>query len=260
LSKLAKYGNVRSDFIDEANRILDAAKNEHILLRLLGALAFHLHCPKFSYIQGMLGRTFTDIDFVSYRQQSPRISKLFVELGYQYDVRVRVLFGSRLVFYDSSGTNRHCDVFLDKLEFCHDINFENRLEVDYPTIPLAELLLEKMQIVKLNEKDVIDTIMLLREHQTGNSDNETINADRLAKLTGHDWGLWKTVTTNLEKVRSAVQTNQKLSQEDKNDVDAKIANLRARIDSEPKSRGWKMRAAIGEKRQWYRDVDELVRE
>lgn len=256
---LSKYGRAQADFLEEVNRILDAATHEDVLLRLLGALAFHIHCPKFSYIQGMLGRTFTDIDFASYRQESGRISKLFVELGYQYDVRVRALFGSRLVFYDASGTNRHCDVFLDKLEFCHDIDFQNRLEVDYPTIPLVELLLEKMQIVKLNEKDVVDTIMLLREHPIGGSDNETINADRLAMLVAHDWGLWKTITTNLEIVRNATQENQKLSAEDKNDVDGKLTTLRSRIDEEPKSRGWKIRSQIGEKRKWYRDVDELVR-
>jgi len=256
----SKFGNVRPEFLEEVNRILDAAKTERVLLRLLGALAFHIHCPKFSYMQEMLGRTFTDIDFASYRTESDRINTLFVDLGYQYDVRVRALFGSRLVFYDATGTNRHCDVFLDKLEFCHDIDFRNRLEVDYPTIPLIELLLEKMQIVKLNEKDVVDTIMLLREHEVGDSDKETINAGRLAKLTAHDWGLWKTITTNLEKVRNAAKTNPKLSEEDKKDIDSKITTLRARIDSESKSRGWKMRAAIGEKRQWYRDVDELVRE
>jgi len=257
---LAKFGDARPDFLEEAQRILDAAKNEDVLLRLLGALAFHLHCPKFSYMQDMLGRTFTDIDFMSYRQQSPGIDKLFVDLGYQYDVRVRALFGSRLVFYDTSGTNRHCDVFLDKLEFCHDIDFQGRLDVDYPTIPLVELLLEKMQIVKLNEKDVIDTMMLLREHQIGGTDNETINADRLAQLTAHDWGLWKTVTTNLETVGKAAETNQKLSDEDRHDIESKLTLLRKRIDDEPKSRGWKMRSRIGEKRKWYRDVDELVRD
>lgn len=256
---MAKYGNARPDFLEEVNRILDAAKTENVLLRLLGALAFHIHCPKYSYMQELLGRTFTDIDFMSYRQESGRINKLFVELGYQYDVRVRALFGSRLVFYDSSGTNRHCDVFLDKLEFCHDIDFQNRLDVDHPTIPLVELLLEKMQIVKLNEKDVIDTMMLLREHQIGDSDKETINAGRLAKLTSHDWGLCKTITINLQNVRNAVQTNQKLSAEDKQDIESKIAALMKRIDDEPKSRGWKIRAQIGEKRKWYRDVDELVR-
>jgi len=257
---LSKYGNAHSDFLEEVNRILDAAKAEGVLLRLLGALAFHIHCPKFSYMQEMLGRTFTDIDFASYKKETERINTLFAGLGYQYDVRVRALFGSRLVFYETSGTGRHCDVFLDKLEFCHDIDFKDRLEVDYPTIPLAELLLEKMQIVKLNEKDVIDTIMLFREHPIGGSDDETINEDYLARLLARDWGLWKTITTNLENVRTTTQTLEKLSEEDKTDVTSKITALRDRIDKEPKTRGWKIRSQIGEKRKWYRDVDELVRE
>jgi hypothetical protein len=257
---LGKYGSARPDFLEEAHRILDAAKSERVLLRLLGALAFHIHCPKFSYMQEMLGRTFTDIDFASYRQESSRINQLFADLGYQYDARVRALFGSRLVFDDMSGTNRHCDVFLDKLEFCHDVIFQDRLEVDDPTIPLAELLLEKMQIVKLNEKDAIDSIMLLREHEIGVSDHDMINADHLAHLMARDWGLWKTFTMNLENVRRTAQTHEKLSKEDRSDVDSKLTALRERIDAEPKTRGWKIRAQIGEKRKWYKDVDEFLRE
>jgi hypothetical protein len=256
---LAKYGPARPDFLEEVHRILDAAKTEGVLLRLLGALAFQVHCPKFSYMQEMLGRTLTDIDFASYRNESSRIDTLFAGLGYQHDVRVRALFGSRLVFDDTSGTGRHCDVFLDKLEFCHDVVFQDRLEVDYPTVPLAELVLEKMQIVKLNEKDAIDTIMLLREHQIGGSDDDTINSDYIARLTARDWGLWKTLTINLEKVRKVTQTLEKLSEEDKTDVNSKITALRDRIEKEPKTRGWKIRSQIGERRKWYRDVDELVR-
>jgi hypothetical protein len=257
---LAKYGNASSDFLDEVHRITNAAKTERVLLRLLGALAFHIHCPKFSYMQEMLGRTFSDIDFASYRQESARITELFTELGYQHDTRVRAIFGSRLVFYDTGGTNRHCDVFLDKLEFCHDVVFKDRLELDYPTVPLVELLLEKMQIVKLNQKDVIDTIMLLREHEIGSSDDDIINADYLAHLTARDWGLWRTVTFNLENVGKVVQGLEKLSEVDKKDVNSKIAALRARIDREPKTGGWKIRARIGERKKWYRDVDELLRE
>jgi len=257
---LANYGNAHADFLEEVQRILDAAKAEGVLLRLLGALAFHIHCPKFSYMQEMLGRRFTDIDFASYRKESSGITKLFTELGYQYDVRVRTLFGSRLVFFDTSGTSRHCDVFLDKLEFCHDVVFLDRLEIDNPTVPLAELLLEKMQIVKLNQKDAVDTIMILREHQIGGSDDDTINGDYIAHLTARDWGLWKTFTINLEKVGNMAQTFEKLSEEDKKDVNSKITALRARIDNEPKTRGWKIRSQIGERRKWYRDVDELLRE
>jgi len=256
---LAKYGTVRPDFLEEVRRIMDAAKTEGVLLRLLGALAFHIHCPKFSYMQEMLGRKFTDIDFASYRKQSSKISKLFADLGYQHDVRVNALFGSRLIFYDASGSSIHCDVFLDKLEFCHDVVFQGRLELDDPTVPLAELLLEKMQIVKLNEKDTIDSIMLLREHEIGGSDDDTINADHLARLTARDWGLWRTFTINLENVRKAAQAFDKLSEEDKKDVDSKITALETRIEREPKTSGWKFRSQIGERKKWYRDVDELVR-
>ena len=78
------------------------------------------------------------------------------------------------------------DVFYDKLDFCHVIRWDGRLEVDSPTIPLAELLLEKMQIVKINEQDVVDTFMLLLEHPLGHTDAETINLARMARLCADD--------------------------------------------------------------------------
>jgi len=255
-----KYGPPNPEFIGEALRIVGAAKTEGVLLRLLGALAFHIHCPKFSYMQQMLGRSFTDIDFASYRKQSAKIRTLFPDLGYKEDLQVTALFGaSRLIFNDTSGSNRHCDVFLDKLEFCHDVVFQDRLEVDEPTIPLAELFLEKMQIVQLNEKDVIDTIMLLREHDIGSSDKETINADYIANLTGRDWGLWRTLTMNVGRVQEATRGLEKLSSEDRTDVESKIKALLARIDAEPKSMGWKLRAQVGDKKKWYRDVEAITR-
>ena len=90
---------------------------------------------------------------------------------------------------------------MDKLDFCHPIPWKGRLEVDNPTIPLAELLLEKMQIVKINEKDIIDTIMLLLEHEICGDDEDHINSQHVAKLCAGEWGLWRTTTMNLEKVR-----------------------------------------------------------
>jgi hypothetical protein len=170
------------------------------------------------------------------------------------------LFGrNRLLFHDNIVTKRHCDVFIDKLEFCHDVNFHGRLEVDDPTVPLAELLLEKMQIVKLNQKDIVDTIMLVREHELGDSDNETINAGYIARLCAADWGLWKTLTTNLGRVRKSVEEERKLSDEDKNDVISKVEKLSTRVNYEPKTTSWKLRARVGERRKWYRDVEEMTR-
>jgi hypothetical protein len=257
---LSKHGAVLPSFRDEAQRIVGAAKEESVLLRVIGALAFNMHCPKFGYLQEALGRTYTDLDFATYAKQVAKVSKLFAELGYREDFMVTRLFGSvRLLFHENGGNNRHCDVFLDKLQFCHDIPFQDRLEVDEPTAPLAELLLEKMQIVELNQKDVIDTMMLLREHELDDSDDDIINTQRIAQLCSRDWGLWKTVTTNLERIGKFTMDMEKLTQEDKTDVTGKIEKLVVHINDEPKSTGWKMRARIGEKRKWYRDVEELSR-
>jgi hypothetical protein len=206
----------------------------------------------------MLGRAFTDIDFASYRRYVADVRKLLHELGYEEDSMVTNLYGNRRLIFNDSRNGRHCDVFIDKLEFCHDIDFVGRLEVDSPTIPLAELLLEKMQIVKLSEKDVIDTVMLLREHKVGGSDLETINSAHIARLAASDWGFWKTVTSNLNRVRQLAVRMEKLSEEDRQDVSEKIENLLSRIEAEPKTGGWKVRAKIGEKRKWYRDVEELT--
>jgi hypothetical protein len=250
--------DIKPDFREEANRIMEQATAEGILLRLMGALAFNLHCPKFRNMQALMGRTFSDIDFASYRRHVAGIRKLLSRLGYEEDSMVTNLYGNRRLVFNDPRNDRHCDVFLDKLEFCHDIAFEGRLEVDSPTIPLAELLLEKMQIVKLNEKDVVDTVMLLREHPVGDSDSETINSTHIAGLTARDWGLWRTVTSNLNRIKQLIPDMEKLSKEDRIDVSSKIDSLLSRVDIEPKTTGWKMRAKIGEKKKWYRDVEELT--
>jgi hypothetical protein len=246
-------------FKQDAIRIIEASSSSDVLLRLLGALAFSIHCPEFGYLQQQLGRSFTDIDFASYGRKRGIIVKLMTSLGYEEDFMVSRLYGSRRIVFHSKSSDRHCDVFLDKLEFSHDLPFEGRLEADYPTIPLAELLLEKMQIVKLNEKDVIDTIMLLREHQVGQGDKETINSERISTLCAQDWGLWRTVTGNLKLVLEQASKYKQLSKDDMGDIASKVGKLLEFIDAAPKTTRWKLRARVGESRKWYREVDELVR-
>jgi hypothetical protein len=148
-------------------------------------------------------------------------------------------------------------VFYDKLDFCHLISWNERLEVDAPTIPLAEMVLEKMQIVKINEKDVIDTIMLLMEHALGNDDAETINIGRIASLCAQDWGLWRTTTMNLAKVKQLALGYPQLSEEQKRHVAAQVDAALARIEKEPKNMAWRLRARVGDRVKWYKDVDEV---
>ncbi|HID89551.1 MAG TPA: hypothetical protein EYP52_07570 [Anaerolineae bacterium] len=258
---MGKYGEIRRDFLEERDRILNALsqpENEGLILRLVGALAFRTHCPEFGYIQDALGREFTDFDFASYRRLAGPVTRFLTELGYVEDKTVTQLFGEgRLLFHDPK-YGRHIDVFFDKLHFSHTIPLQGRLEVETLTLPLAELVLEKMQIVQINEKDLIDTIMLLREHPIGNSDEETINGGIIARLCAKDWGLWRTVTRNLELVKEFTERYEVLTDEDQSVVQQRVDELLERIESAPKGFRWKIRSVVGERMKWYEEVEELA--
>ncbi len=244
--------------VAEAVRIVSLAKERDVPLRILGATAIRQHCPNFGYLQDSLGRKIGDIDLASYSKQSSRIAELMQSLGYEEDVTVAAFGGGRLIFRDRNDRS-HLDVFLDKLNMSHVISFGNRLQVDYPTLPLADLFLGKMQIFKLNEKDIIDTMMLVREHRVGLSDNETINSSYICELLSKDWGLWRTIIMNIGKVASFLPVYTTLSDPDRSDIKAKLDALLQEIESCPKSVSWKLRARVGEKRKWYNEVEELYR-
>ena len=245
-------------FIEQAYRILEESKQRELTLRLVGALAFNIHCPSFNYIQRESQRYFTDVDFMAYVEQKTAIEIMFVEMGYLEDHRIKTVPGLKRSIFFTRDYSRHSDVFYDVLDFSHEIDFKGRLEIDYPTISLVDLLLEKMQIVQINEKDVIDTLMLLREHDIGSNDEETINIDYLARTCKSDWGLWKTVTTNLDKVDRLADEYSVLTAGDKKTIRERIQQMLQRIEQEPSTLRWQLRSRIGERIKWYRDVDEVM--
>ncbi len=225
---------------------------------MLGAVAFARRCPNHARLRERLGRHYTDIDFAAYGREADRIREMLAGAGYVDDPHVYVgSEGTRLVA-EHPASGMHIDVFLDKLEFCHTVPWKGRLELDPETIPLAELLLQKMQIVEINEKDLIDTIMLLLEFPLGHHDDETINIDRVAGLCGKDWGWWRTLTMNLGKVRQMAEHYEQLSEEETRRVADQVQAALDRIEAEPKSMSWRLRAKVGDRKKWYRDVGELT--
>lgn len=247
----------RDKFENELKRIVKASSDAGILLRVIGSLAFQMHCPEFGYLQAAMGRAYTDIDFAAYGRQSKQVQGLLTSLGYTENREVFIVSEGERAIFDKPEAGLHVDVFYEKLDFCHTIYWKDRLGVDAPTIPLAELLLEKMQIVKINEKDVIDTIMLLLEHPLGDDDKETINVKRVAKLCADDWGLWRTTTMNLDKVEKLAQQYKQLTSEQKNKIESQVKVALERLENEPKPLAWKLRAQVGDRVKWYKDVDEV---
>lgn len=254
-----KQGAPKADFVQEAERILQEAAGRDITLRLLGALAFNICCPKYRYLFGLLKREFTDIDFVGYGEQGTKVAALFKNLGYEFALgTTTALIGGRFFFFDKIH-KRTVDVFFDKLDMCHTIDLRRRLEIDYPTLSLSDLLLEKLQVVKINEKDLKDVIVLLREHDVGLTDKGTINSEYISRLLSNDWGFYYTLKMNMGKVKEFASKCEILIEEDKLGVGAQVDKLLCAIEKRPKSLKWRIRAKINTRRIWYNEVEEVNR-
>jgi hypothetical protein len=202
------------------------------------------------------------MDFVSYSKFRPLTRQFMKDMGYTPYVTLAMTSGAgrhRQIFNDAEG-NKAIDVFLDMLPMCHVVDFRGRLEVDHPTVPLAELFLLKAQIVETNEKDWQDMCILLCEHQVGNTDKDMINLDRISKTLADDWGFYHTVSTNLKKLHEYAGECPRLSGDDCKNIDRKIAKIGEAIEKEPKSLKWKMRAKVGTARKWYNVVEEVERD
>jgi hypothetical protein len=239
----------------EARRILEKVGAAGPRLRLTGSLAVQLRCPRFGHL-AHFGREFHDIDFVAYRREGRQLRDLLGELGYAEDREVAVVSEGARAIFEHGESRTHIDVFFDRLDFCHLIPLDGRLEIDSHTLPLAELLLGKLQIVRINDKDLLDAVVLLLEHAFG-EDDQAINLARIAHLSAEDWGLHRTTTLNLEKMSCFAATHPTLASEVRSRVLGQIEVLGARLRSEPKPLAWRLRAKLGDRVKWYRDVDDL---
>ncbi|MGO9645008.1 MAG: hypothetical protein ACLPY5_09705 [Candidatus Bathyarchaeia archaeon] len=238
-----------ADIVEETRRLVESADKRGITLRLFGGMAIRFHCP--SATHRALERKYADVDFIALRKQSREIKKFFLEMGYAPRVAFNAMSGDKRLIFNDIERRRRVDIFLDIFEMCHRFDFRNRLNLDNPTIPLADLLATKLQVVEISEREYRDIIALMYDHEVGDTDApETINGSYLAHLCTDDWGLYKTLTINISNILIALD-EYALDPEVKETVHKRLDALRSRIENAPKSMGWRMRAKIGEKKQWY---------
>jgi len=250
-------------FIDECCRIVDEANRSGLVLRAMGGVGIRLHCLGYGEFASRMGRIaegkqeFSDLDFMSYKKQRDHMKDFFASLGYsKRRATLSTAASERQVYFHEKGWF-YVDVFFDKLVVAnHPIDFRGRLEFDSPTVPVTDLLLEKLQIVSFSEKDLKDTLLLLIAHDLKAGDEgEAVNVDRVANLLSDDWGFWYTVTTNLTGIKTLLLTLPDVSEDERSNLLSKVDSLQARIDAEPKATGWKLRATVGSRKRWYRQVE-----
>jgi hypothetical protein len=243
------------DYVDRALEIVDKARKQGLELRILGSLAYRLHCPANLHLFDQMARDLTDVDLAAVSKQRRDVRAFLEGLGYVIDHDLLVTTEGKRYAFTEPGTGMAVDVFFDELYFCHQIPLRERLALDYPTITPTDLLLEKMQIVELNPKDVKDSLVLLLEHPLDADQPDAIDATYVARLLAADWGFFYTVTTNLGKLRAKL-ASEALEPAQREVIDRRVQELESIIEKEPKTSKWKLRARIGPRVKWYQEVQE----
>ena len=245
------------DIFDELHRLIDAAHANSLLLRAIGGLAIRL---KSGDLQKFFQREYRDLDFVVAENERKRIEPFFQEMGYESNRQFNLLNGSKRQIYLDPNSERHVDIFVGNFEMCHKLPLNGRLELDPVTVPLAELLLSKAQIVELNHKDALDLASLLLYNETGNTDDGTINLDYIAKLCGQDWGLYKTTSISLKRVEEVARDEKlNLTGQERSLILKRISEIYRTFEAMPKSLAWQMRDKVGTRVRWYQEVEEVAR-
>lgn len=236
-----------SDAVAEGQRVIDEADERGLTVRLIGGTAIYQHAES---AREEFKRDYRDVDFVGTRAEEDELIELMDDLGYEARERFNTMRRFRLEFYDPVN-ERKADYILDRFDFCHQWDLHDRIERDHPTIPIEDLLLSKLQIVEVSDRDVRDILAMLSDHPvSAEDDTETIDPTYVSGLCSDDWGLCKTVTMSLDRVEEYAENNE--LPVDEGTILRRVGALRTAIEDRPKSLRWKLRSIVGEHKQWYK--------
>lgn len=246
-------------FLTEARRLIEEAQKEGLILRVMGPIALHFYFPQhvdlYQRLERLGERVFTDIDFAAYGKHRSRLVSFFQRQGYDYDRRTMMLFGQNRHIYFSNHIPM-VDVFYDRLAMNHTVEYRGRLEIHPHCVSLTDLLLQKLQIVQMNDKDLKDAMFLLVGAPVGETDVDQINARYVARLLSDDWGFYHTATTNLGRVMAAAGAMPVLNDQQRTTIQERAQLLLQAVENEPKSGKWKRRAKVGIRKPWYNEVSD----
>lgn len=243
---------------DEALEIVAAAGEAEVALRVVGGVGVRLHCAEPAETMARIGRVANDIDFVVPKEGRKTLRRLLEDRGYLVDRDLLVAMEGRRYSFSHPTSEIELDVFVERLEFNHTIEVRSRLDRHPVTISLEDLLMQKLQIVQLTGNDLVDISVLLATHPVAieAASTEEFSSNYIAGLLGRDWGFHHTATRNLERIAGGTDTGVDLGSALNRIVRERSDQLLHAVMQFPKTMGWRLRAKVGERVQWWEDVDE----
>jgi hypothetical protein len=239
----------------EGERVAAAAARDGLGLRLMGGVAIWLVAP--SVRIAPFARDYADLDLAVRKRDSRAVTPFMKREGYVPERFFNSIHGAQRLNYAHADGGWTVDVVIDALRMSHLIDLRGRLEPGTPALDLADLLLTKLQIWEINEKDLGDITCLLADRPLSNAgaDGEAIDVGRVLSLTGDDWGLCHTLERNLRKVADFARDRKPASALFDPVVQAEA--LLSAVGAGRKTLGWQMRARIGERMRWYETPEEV---
>jgi hypothetical protein len=244
-------GQPLEDTIAEAARVAEAAKQQEVGVKLLGGAGIHLHSP--SAQRPPLKRKYGDLDYVISTKDRKAALAFFPSVGYEANDRFNLMQGDRRLYFYDGNNGKQVDVFIDVIRMSHVIDLRGRLGHRGPCASPSDLMLSKLQIYEVNRKDLVDLTALLLDHPIAVNDDDAIDATYVARLASEDWGLYRTLQINIEKLRHTV---------DELDVDQELVKTRLDqlwtvVEAQPKPLKWRLRAQVGDRMRWYELPEEV---
>jgi hypothetical protein len=241
-----------ADPVAEARRVIDAAREQGVTLRALGGVAVYMLSPG---SQPILPRPLKDIDLVTSRGQGSAAGRVLAQLDYVGEEMFNALRGSRRQLFHDPVNQRDIDVFVGEFTMCHAVPIADRLDRLPYTVPVAELLLTKLQIVELNERDERDIYTLCYHHELTDDPSSGLDAALIAGLCADDWGLWRTCKGTIERCLADADRYE-LDVPARERILGRLSELWERIEAEPKTSRWRRRNRLGERKRWYQEPEE----
>jgi hypothetical protein len=248
--------SIEADIAVEAERLLTAIDDQGVAARLIGGMAIKLLAAE--RLHPAFARPIQDLDFILTKSARREFDRLITAAGYVPQERFNALHGARRLLYDDPVHARQIDVFVDSFSMCHELPLAARITARARTLPPAEILMTKLQIVQLNEKDRGDLYALLLSHPVSSGDDAAIDAERIVALTSNDWGLQHTFELNLVRLKDGLG-DQPLTAQESDTIAQRVGTLAGAIGDAPKTRRWKLRAKVGERKRWYEEPEEVDR-
>jgi hypothetical protein len=239
------------DPIAEAGRVADAAGKAKVGAKLLGGAGIHLHSPSAS--KAPLMRKYGDLDYAIPKRDRKAVLEFFPSLGYEANERFNLMQGDRRLYFYDVAHSRQVDIFIDVIKMSHVIDLRGRLDGDGPCATPSDLLLSKLQIFEVNRKDLVDLTALLLDHPIAEHDDEAINKAYVARIAAADWGIYRTLQLNIDKLRTTLAE----LEVDRELVSARLDELWAAVEEQPKPIAWKLRAQVGDRKRWYELPEEV---